>query len=62
MSSITKHLPKKEDDDQVMTHVWVQRELRDKVNKKREQMDLTWSELQEALYLAFLDEPKGNKK
>lgn len=60
---IKKHLPKKEaTNDAVMIHTWVNKTLRDKVNKKREQLNITWSDLQEAMYRAFLEECASNTK
>lgn len=57
--NIKKHLKKKHpNEDKVLIHTWVDKNLRDKVNKQRLSLALSWSDIQEAMYKAFLEEDK----
>lgn len=58
--NIKKFLPKEESTVFIKTEVST--ELLAKVNVKRGELKLTWRELQEAMYKAFLDEMKDKRK
>lgn len=60
--NINKFLEPKDEIKKVEVMATIPVELRDAVNKKRNRMKLTWNELQEALFKAFLEDTKRGDK
>lgn len=54
--NVKKFLPEKEKTVLVQAHIG--HALVEKVNKKRQELNVTWNELQEAMFRAFLEDTK----
>lgn len=58
-----KYLPiRTAEEDLTLIQARVDKSLADKVNKRRQELGVTWNELQEAMIKSFLEETEKEKK